>query len=451
MISDTYLHFRHKKRRRLKRKKRKRVATIAGFVVAVYFIAVGVLPTLGIISPGTDYCGYKLGFLTVRGAERKLEKRRADFASRSVRLTHKKKSATLTTAQLGLSMPVEQAAKDALKESRERHLFGRVAQLFKGDAVDTPLKVDQAILNRRLRNLDGVLYATAKPATVAMEGDRAVIRPGSKGEVPDVERAKKDLSRLSDETVEIETRIVEPAIEAQALAGIDGKLAEAVTEYDVADKNRAVNVENGAKYFRRIVLVPGEKLSFLSTIGGITEDHGFVEGKTVSNGVETEGTGGGVCQVSTTMYNAVARAGLEVITKFNHSKPVPYAQEGLDCAVSDGYKDFIFSNPYTKPVYIETVGEEGKLRCTIYGAKGEKPYAIDLVTEKVKNLAASDSESYTSELPGGEVKVLQKKVDGSVYNTYAVYSQNGREVKRVLCAKSRYVPVDGKVLIGKGK
>ena len=228
-------------------------------------------------------------------------------------------------------------------------------------------------------------------------------------------------------------------------------MATSVTEYDAKDKNRTTNVEVGAGFFRRIVLAPGEKISFLSTIGGIDEAHGFVKGKTVSNGVETEGIGGGVCQVSTTMYNAVARAGLEVITKFNHSKPVPYAKEGLDCAVSDGYKDFIFANPYTKPVYIETTAKEGKLSCTVYGPGEEKPYTIDLVPEKVRDLPASNEESYTAELPAGEIKVLQKQVNGSIYNTYAVYSQAGKQSRRFLVAKSRYVPVDGKVLIGKGK
>lgn len=326
-----------------------------------------------------------------------------------------------------------------------------MAQAFKREDVHTPIEVDEAVLNRRLRSLDGVLYATAKPATVAMEGEKVVIRPGNQGEVPDTARAILDLSHGIDGPIEIQTKTVEPAIEARTLAGIDAKMATSVTEYDVKDKNRTTNVEVGAGFFRRIVLAPGEKISFLSTIGGIDEAHGFVKGKTVSNGVETEGIGGGVCQVSTTMYNAVARAGLNIITKFNHSKPVPYAKEGLDCAVSDGYKDFIFANPYTKPVYIETTAKEGKLSCTVYGPGEEKPYTIDLVPEKVRDLPASNEESYTAELPAGEIKVLQKQVNGSIYNTYAVYSQEGKGSKRLLVAKSRYVPVDGKVLIGKGK
>lgn len=431
--------------------KRRRMATVAGAVVLICFIILGFLPTFGIISPGTNYCGKSLGFLTVKGAEKKLNKYKNDFQIAEVTLTHKKKSTALTPSQLGLSMDEKQVAKDALAESRGRHFIGRMGQVFKKEAVHTPLVVDEATLNRKLRDLNGVLYETAKPATVAMDGEKAVILPGNKGEVPDTAKARADLSRGIQSPVEIHTKIVEPAIEAQALEGINGKLAEAVTTYDPADENRTTNVENGARYFRRIVLAPGEKLSFLSTIGGITEAHGFVKGKTVSNGVESEGIGGGVCQVSTTMYNAVARSGLNVITKFNHSKAVPYAAEGLDCAVSDGYKDFIFANPFTKPVYIETTAKEGKLICTIYGPAEEKPYAIDLVAEKVRDLPASKDTMYTSDLAPGEIKILRKQVDGSVYMTYAVYSVQGRELRRIPVAKSRYVPVDGKVLVGKGK
>lgn len=450
-MEKDYLHRRSKKRRLLKRQKRKRMATVTGVVVLACFICMGFLPSFGIISPGTRYCGNRLGFLTVKAAEEKINKHRGDFQKKAVTLTHKKKSTTLTAGQLGLSINGERAAKDALKESLSRHFLGRMAQAFKREDVHTPIEVNEAVLNRRLRSLDGVLYATAKPATVAMEGEKVVIRPGNKGEVPDTARAILDLSHGIDGPIEIQTKTVEPAIEARTLAGIDAKMATSVTEYDVKDKNRTTNVEVGAGFFRRIVLAPGEKISFLSTIGGIDEAHGFVKGKTVSNGVETEGIGGGVCQVSTTMYNAVARAGLEVITKFNHSKPVPYAKEGLDCAVSDGYKDFIFANPYSKPVYIETTAKEGKLSCTVYGPGEEKPYTIDLVPEKVRDLPAANEENYTAELPAGEIKVLQKQVNGSIYNTYAVYSQAGKQSRRFLVAKSRYVPVDGKVLIGKGK
>lgn len=450
-MEKDYLHRRSKKRRLLKRQKRKRIATVTGVVVLACFICMGFLPSFGIISPGTRYCGNRLGFLTVKAAEERINKHRGDFQKKAVTLTHKKKSTTLTAGQLGLSINGERVAKDALKESRSRRFLGRMAQAFKREDVHTPIEVDEAVLNRRLRSLDGVLYATAKPATVAMEGEKVVIRPGNQGEVPDTARAILDLSHGIDGPIEIQTKTVEPAIEARTLAGIDAKMARSVTEYDVKDKNRTTNVEVGAGFFRRIVLAPGEKISFLSTIGGIDEAHGFVKGKTVSNGVETEGIGGGVCQVSTTMYNAVARAGLNIITKFNHSKPVPYAKEGLDCAVSDGYKDFIFANPYTKPVYIETTAKEGKLSCTVYGPGEEKPYTIDLVPEKVRDLPAANEENYTAELPAGEIKVLQKQVNGSIYNTYAVYSQAGKQSRRFLVAKSRYVPVDGKVLIGKGK
>lgn len=450
-MEQKYLHFRRQKRHHLKRMKRRRMATVAGAVVLICFIILGILPTFGIISPGTNYCGKSLGFLTVKGAEKKLNKYEKEFQTAEVVLTHKKKSTILTPPQLGLSVDEEQVAMDALAESRGRRFFGRMGQAFKKEAVHTPLAVDEATLNRRLRDLNGILYETAKPATVAMEGERAVILPGNKGEVPDTAKAREDLSRGIQSPVEIHTKIVEPAIEAQELAGIDGKLAEAVTTYDPADENRTANVENGARYFRRIVLAPGEKLSFLSTIGGITEAHGFVKGKTVSNGVETEGIGGGVCQVSTTMYNAVARSGLNVMTKFNHSKAVPYAKEGLDCAVSDGYKDFIFANPFTKPVYIETTAKEGKLTCTIYGPAEEKPYAIDLVPQKVRDLPASKEVAYSTDLAPGEIKILRQQVDGSIYITYAVYSVQGRELRRIPVAKSRYVPVDGKVLVGKGK
>ena len=78
-------------------------------------------------------------------------------------------------------------------------------------------------------------------------------------------------------------------------------------------------------------------------------------------------------------------------------------------------------------------------------------YTIDLVPEKVRDLPASKEVVYSTDLAPGEIKILRKQVDGSIYNTYAVFSAQGKEERRLLVAKSRYVPVDGKVLVGKKK
>lgn len=414
----------------------------------IALIAIGTMPVFGRISFGVRYQGIRLGGLTPKKAEEKLASREDDFSRREVVLQHGEDEARVSAEQLGISLPPEEAAKSAMESSREASFFSRIGYAFKGKRIDTPLLLDEESYSSTLAALSGRLYKGTESATIRLKDGEVVVEGGDYGEAVDKEALYQALSEGIDAPIEVKTTPVEPKTMREELRGIDALLATWETPYDASDRERAINVERGAEFFNRVLLKPGERLSFLESIGGITKDNGFVEGETISAGIETRGIGGGVCQVSTTMYNAAVRAGMNILTKHNHSKPVDYAPEGTDCAVSDGYKDFIFTNPYDVPIYIETVADGKHLRCSIYGSGEEKPYSIDLRTEKIATLPAKEEREYDGALKPEETEVVLEKVDGSVYKTYKVYKKDGRILKEELCATSRYVPVDGKIKVG---
>lgn len=447
-MAKNYFDLRNRKRQQLVRKKRiKQLGGILSIII-VLSIAVACVPLTGRISPGIQYEGVKLGFLTEESAKKKLEKAQDNFKNQDVVLTHGKRKGKTSAGILGLSFSPEAVAKEAVATSRKIPFIKRPLITVTREKVDVPLSVDKAALLKGLQTLNGTLYEGAKPARVFLRGGKVVVENGEVGEGINLEDAALSLSKGIDKPVEVKVEKVSPAVSAEALRGIDTVLATWSTDYNPGDKNRAVNVERGASFFRRIILQPGERLSFLETIGGITKENGFVEGETISAGIETKGVGGGVCQVSTTMYNAAVRANLNILSRHNHSKPVDYAAEGTDCAVSDGYKDFIFTNPYQTPIYIDTKADGHHVVCTIFGHGAEKPYVIDLLPERIRTIPAGENWQNTPELKKGEVKVVQKREDGSFYRTYKVYKQGNREIKRELANTSRYTPVDGKYLKG---
>ncbi|MDD7363612.1 MAG: VanW family protein [Peptoniphilus sp.] len=447
-MNNRYVEYRDEKRHQLKREKNKKRLSIVLGIAVLLFASIASMPAFGRISPGVRYQGIRLGGMTPEAAKEKIERAQEKFYDETVVLTHKDKKKNVSASQLGLSLMPEKAAKDAMDLSREASIGERVGMFFKAKSVETPLNVDRATLSRTLEHLNGELYRGAKPAAVVMKDGQVSIERASAGEAVDAVSAGDELSRGIEDPVEIKTTPVEPSVSDEELRGIDAMFAQWSTTYDEKDKNRAVNVKRGASFFNRVVLAPGERLSFLETIGGITPENGFAEGETIVDGVESTGVGGGVCQVSTTMYNATVRAGMTILSKHNHSKPVEYAAEGTDCAVSDGYKDFIISNPYNTPVYIETTAKDGKLSCTVYGAGAEKPYVIDLEAQKIATLPAREEREFSPELKPREVRRVREKVDGSIYRTYKTYTQDGKVVKREWCATSRYVPVNGQSLVG---
>ena len=448
-MNENYKNYRKNKRAALKRKKHIKHGVLLVTAVLLFVIAVISVPAFGRISPGLTYKGVSLGTKSESGAKTALKNAAATFDEREITLRAGSRAVRTDAHALGLSYDPGAVAAAAMKLSRDMRPWERIGACFAKREVAMPLAVNEKKLARTLFSFDGTLYDLPLPARpVADNGDAVRIEKGEAGEVPDVKAAKDALALYDGAPVKIETTAQEPALSAEALSGIDGVLAMVRSDYTDSDRDRKANVENGASYFRRIVLSPEEKISFLQEIGGITEAHGFRKGEIVENGRMASGIGGGVCQVSTALYNAAEEAGLTVLTKFNHSRPVPYAEEGLDCAVVDGYKDLIFKNSYKTPVYIEMWADGKELVCKIYGPKAEKPYAIELATERVATIPAGEQRELSSQLKAGEERVEVPAVDGSVYKTYRIFKEGGREVRRELAFTSRYVPSAGKILVG---
>jgi hypothetical protein len=127
------------------------------------------------------------------------------------------------------------------------------------------------------------------------------------------------------------------------------------------------NVEIAARHINGTVLYPGEEFSAERAVGPTTAENGFLPGDTYEGGKVVQTYGGGVCQTSTTLYNAVIRAELEVTERHNHSFLVSYVDPGFDAAISEGTLDFRFRNNTDAPVYIQAITKDGYLTFNIYG------------------------------------------------------------------------------------
>lgn len=184
-----------------------------------------------------------------------------------------------------------------------------------------------------------------------------------------IENIIKDYSNLIDNNINIVFDTIEVSPSESDLLAIDTKVSTFSTGYSSSSASRKQNIAVASKHLNGIVLSPGEVLSVDIGIKSRTAVNGYAKAGSYLNGKTVQTYGGGVCQVSTTLYGAVLRAGLVPVERNAHSMSVSYVPLGLDAAISEGYKDLKIQNTYSTPIYIEAIANGSTLTFNIYGKK----------------------------------------------------------------------------------
>lgn len=199
-----------------------------------------------------------------------------------------------------------------------------------------------------------------------------------------LEEAKKMLAEEKEEYV-IELKVVKPQITVADLdsGAYPDVLATFTTKYGTADINRNINISLAAKSINSVVLMPGETFSYNDLIGDCSIKTGYKTATIYLNGELSTGIGGGICQVSTTLYNAVLRANLEIVERRNHSLGVTYVPSGQDAMVSIGSQDFKFKNNREYPIKVVAYVGKGSITCEIHGLKQETEYEVKLFSRTI--------------------------------------------------------------------
>ncbi len=212
------------------------------------------------------------------------------------------------------------------------------------------------------------------------------------------------------------------------------------TTSTTSNANRNTNIQLSAAAINGYVVNPGETFSFNRATGERTSAKGYREATAISGGATRPEVGGGVCQTSSTLFNAVARADLEIVSRSPHAWPSSYVSEGMDATVNWPNLDFQFRNDTNWPIYIVAWYENRKVTVEIYGMSLGDGITIDLESKCIQTLKApkETKEVQNTSLPAGTRQVTVNARDGSVWETYQVWYQNGKEIKRELLCTSTY-------------
>ena len=304
------------------------------------------------------------------------------------------------------------------------------ADLVEAYAQRVAAQVDQPAVNAAIASFDA-------------ENHEFVFTQSSPGVQLDTEALERDIVAAiaaGGGSVSLRTSEIPPQITTEEVAGQYGLISYAITNASSSSRARRNNIELAMSIINGTKVAPGETFSFNETVGERTTARGFRKATAYSGGDVTEQVGGGICQVSTTLFNAAVKADMEIVERHNHSLTVAYVDKGKDATVSWGNQDFRFRNTSTDDVYICCyLTEDRRVRFGIFGKllpDGET-ITLDAVTTEVVKY---ETEYQASPLLGhGETYLLQPGRNGYKAEAYKVrWDANGNQLSRELLCKSVY-------------
>ena len=214
------------------------------------------------------------------------------------------------------------------------------------------------------------------------------------------------------------------------------KLSAYTTYFNQKDGGRCENIAIAASLIDGITIQPYGEFSFNATVGRRTAEAGFQQAKIIVNGEYVLGVGGGVCQVSTTLYNAALKSGLEATEFHPHSLRVAYVDPSRDAMVSS-QSDLKLFNPHGHAVYLSAKAENGWIRITFYGkANGERYELVSKLLEEIPPPVAIVKD-------GEQDGVLREEKQGAKSELYLERYKNGKLVSRKRLRKDEYRPIQG--------
>lgn len=300
---------------------------------------------------------------------------------------------------------------------------------------------------RRITGDDRVVYT---PGTSSYEVDRQALELAMQAAVPT--RLAAD-GTLQDKQIQLEVPLAvkQPKITLQALKdqGIDRKIVQFSTSLGASGPGRSFNVEAAAKAVNGTVLPPNAVFDYGKAIQKAQTEYGFREAPVIVNGKLQPGTGGGICQVSSTLYNVALRSGLEIVERRNHSLPVSYLPKGQDATFAEGYINFRFRNNTGKYLIIKSEVQGRTLTIKLFGTFPKNVnYSIESRTVEV--LPPTDKYVSDASLPKGGTRVLLAGKTGYVVETYITRHVDGAAVERNLLSRDTYYAQKRIIAINRG-
>mgnify|MGYP004557076309 CR=1 FL=1 len=339
------------------------------------------------------------------------------------------------------------------KEVDEKQLIKEIYAVIDTNTEDEK-KIEIPVLDAKPEKIDidkihDEVYKQVKDAYYT--NDPFTIYPEEEGIDFDVDNAKAMLTETKDE-YQIDLIITKPTKTTKDIGteAFPDLLGTCSTNYQASNTNRTTNLILASNKINGTVLLPNEEFSYNKIVGERTIAAGYKSAATFSNGKVVDGLGGGICQISSTLYDAVVFANLNVTTRRNHQFVTSYLPAGKDATVVWGSQDFKFVNSRKYPIRITATVENGVATIQVWGVKEDVEYDISIETKKIATINPTTQYVQDSNLASGEQKVVQAGSYGRKVEAYKVMRLNGQVVSTTLLSRDTYNAMARIVHIGTG-
>ncbi|MHB8635963.1 MAG: VanW family protein [Fimbriimonadaceae bacterium] len=294
--------------------------------------------------------------------------------------------------------------------------------------------IDLARLERAVRTA-----SHPSPAKFAWVGGHVYAKPDVAGSSLDVAALPAAVGKAALDGTAVELPVIDAphSISEGDIAEITDLVSTYTTHFP-RRANRNNNIRVAAGKLNDVFLRPGEQLSFNGTVGRRTVQSGFRDAPIFKNGKHDHGVGGGICQVSTTLYNACLLGDLKIVRRSNHSLPVAYVPLGRDATVDYGSKDLVVENNYKTPIVVLSAYREGTLTFRILGKRDPD---LKVRIERTGQRSFSGGVEYITDpaLPPGKTHVIESGSTGHSVYTYRLIYKAGKLISREPLGRSYYV------------
>lgn len=409
------------------------------------------------IYSGVTVADIPVGGLSVNEAEQKIREKIVSKMSQPIELKYKDKSWSISADEISLSIDASSLAQEAYKVGRNGNMFHQLQERYltvnRGFTIPITVIYDATKLESILQIIAQSLDRNARNATVAYSGVDVSIVPevtGRRLSLPKtIETVTAQFNNELNFSIPLVVEEITPTVFAADLESIDSLLASYSTQFDAFNTNRTENISLAARSINGMLVKKGEIFSFNRNVGPRLAEYGYKEAPVFIEGKIVPDWGGGVCQVSSTLYNAVLLADMVIEERTSHFYPPGYVPIGQDATVADNLLDFQFKNSSEGNIYIKSEVSGNQLTIYILGKRLEHRPDIQVVATDTKVLEPRTIIKQDSTLDLGTQITEVEGQKGFQVTTYRIKKANdNKEISRELLANDEFKPVDKVIRVG---
>lgn len=409
------------------------------------------------IYQGVSIADISVGGLTVQQAEDKISKA---FKERTVHpvilLKYKDYDYPINQQDIELDIDAHNLALDAYNVGRTGNIIHQLKERYltinNGYVLPMTVLYNQDKMSAKLNQFALSIDCESHDASLIQQGNSITVIPEITGLKVDVQKTLADIDKNLNNTfpfvMYLAVNEINPKIIAKDLDAIDSVIASFTTEFDLSDQNRTQNIILAANKINGTLVRSQETFSFNDQVGLRLPQFGYKEAPVYVDGKLDIDWGGGVCQVSSTLYNAVLLADMSIEERTAHFHPPGYLPVGLDATVADNSLDFKFKNISPDNIYLKADIASNQLTVYVLGKKNSLKYDISVITQDKSVIEPSTIVKQDPKLELGSEIVETEGQKGFYVSTYRIKSVNGKEIKREHLSSDEFRPVDKVLVVG---